>query len=348
MRIGIIIKFHIGNFVMENIKATNKSNLKRNFQKFYVLVCLFAICFIISACDTLGSSLNQNSNSKVPENTLKNSDKKIAKNAQKFPSFMGDDDTAKPGAPTTRYIVQIQMAVVNVPLSVASEGEDLWSNLDEEPVSMQSTALGLNGIRVGVGKNEAWEDVVKSLKKMAGQNVKINTLTMPVGSPSQMIIKRQQPAQKIFLFDNNRQLIGKDFPPSSDMLCMHCAINNEDVSKIIFSVVPQMITTKKYLRFEEIGGDMRSIREPLIFTFNPLMMQMKIKRGDFIIIGPGTESRSTSTLGHHFFSTKMKGMKFETIIILRPAVFRIDIRKRRLVGPKPANLPKPKLPIKQN
>ena len=54
------------------------------------------------------------------------------------------------------FMIRMRMATVEVPVGTASGSEEIWSYLDEEPVSAFSQgALGRNGFRVGRGRADS-------------------------------------------------------------------------------------------------------------------------------------------------------------------------------------------------
>ena len=315
----------------EQSTLANLQSFAMRLTKTIAFTVVIASLFFALACnpkDPFGSSKPVAKKDQPHQKQKSNSEDQ----EQKLPEFPKDDESAAPNAPTTAYMVYIQMAVIRLPVKVASEGEDLWSFLDEEPVSTKSAVLGLNGIRVGVGKSDAWKDVIETLKKMTGQRVNVSVVNVPLGEPNQLTIRANRPAQKFFLFNRDRTVVGQDFPPCSNLLGMNCSVNEKDLSKLIFTAVPQLITTRRSLH-TKIGadGDPVTFVAPTIYTLNELVFQLPIARGDFIVLGPGTEAKRETSVGKNFFYQQRKGMDSEVIIILRPAVFKFDLRKRRKI-----------------
>ena len=232
-------------------------------------------------------------------------------------------------APKDVYMIHIRLGTVEVPTGVASGSEELWSYLDEEPVSLQSPVLGLNGFRVGVGRGDAWEDLKRILQKMTGQHFRSTTIQTFASVPVSVELKTKLPTQRIFTSFEDRTLSGADYPPGDNLLTISCTLDEDNPNEVFLTVVPQIRSTNRVSQFIQGQGIPRFAARPVLFTFIPLTFQLTVRRNDFLVIGPSIESRRPTSVGYHFLTKERKGMRYETVLILRPLVHRLRIDAKK-------------------
>jgi hypothetical protein len=231
---------------------------------------------------------------------------------------------AAPPRPQAVYMIHLYLGTVEVPASVASGSEALWSYLDEEPVSLQSSVLGLNGIRVGLGNADVWPDIVRVLKTMTGQAFKSTNIQVLPGRATPIELKGDQPVQTIFTFHEDGTLSGQDFPKGDNLLTFSATLDVDNPSEIFLTAVPQIRTIKRFPRLVRQLGAARVVAKPMLFTFSPLRIQLRVKNGDIVVIGPGIQARRPSSVGHHFLTDTKEGLTHELVLVLRPRVVRVD------------------------
>ena len=232
-------------------------------------------------------------------------------------------------APKGVYMIHVRLGTVEVPTGTASGSEELWSYLDEEPVSLQSPVLRINGFRVGVGQSDAWEDLKRILQKMTGQHFGSMTIQALAGVPVSVELKTKQPTQRIFTSFEDLTLSGADYPPGDNLLTISCTLDEDNPNQVFMTVVPQIRSTKRISQFIQGQGIPRFAAKPVLFTFTPLTFQLTVRRDDFLVIGPSIESRRPTSVGYHFLTKERKGMRYETVLVLRPLVHRLRIDAKK-------------------
>jgi len=236
--------------------------------------------------------------------------------------------TAKPG----RYVLvaRLRLVTIEVPVGTASGSEEIWSYLDEEPVSaIRSASLGRNGLRVGLGREDSWPDLARIFKRMTGRSPKQNLVVAVPGDPLPIVLKERQQIQTIFTFYDDRTLSGADYPPGDNVLAVVCTLNEDDLSKLMITVMPQVRSTRHRTRFVMGQTGPRMVSTAEVFNFPHLTFRLTVPSKDFLVIGPGAHSRRPTSVGHHFLVKKKEGMEFETLLVLIPEVFAAPARSRR-------------------
>ena len=248
------------------------------------------------------------------------------------PTMPGDPNTSlDPNASqrSKRYklVVTVQLSTIEVPVGTASGSEEIWSYLDEEPIkAVRAASLGRNGFRVGLGRTDAWPDVVRILKRMTGRSPRQNLLASMPASPMSVMLKEGQAGQTIFTFHDDRTLSGQDYPPGDYLLVMVCTLDEDDLSKIMMTVMPRIRSTKKRRTFVMGPGGAEMVTQSDAFNFDQLTFQLMIPPKGFLVIGPGANARNPSSAAHHFLVKKRDGMEFETLLILTPKAFATPIK----------------------
>lgn len=240
------------------------------------------------------------------------------------------DPTSRPASHTppkrVKLMVSVRMATIEVPAGTVSSSEEVWSYLDEESVTARrSISLGRNGIRVGLGRRNAWPDLADVLKRMTGHVPKQSTIAATPNDPFQIILKEKQPEATIFSFRDDRTLSGRDYPRGDYMLALSFTLDEDDATRVMLSAVPQVCSTKRVTKFVHSPMGPQMISEPEVFSLDDLTFRLMVPPKGFLVIGPGANARNASTVGHHFLTRQREGVEYETVLVLTPEVIAAPI-----------------------
>jgi len=227
-----------------------------------------------------------------------------------------------------QIVVTLKLTTIEVPVGTASGSEDIWSYLDEEPVkAVHSASLGRNGFRVGLGRAGSWPDLVKILKRMTGRSPSQSLVATAPGVPLPIVLKEKQTTQTIFTFHADRTLSGRDYPPGDYLLAMVCTLDQDDLSKVLLTAMPQVRSARSRKTFALGKAGPEIVVRSQVFDFSPLAFRLLIPAKGFVVIGPGANSRNPTSVGHHFLVRKKEGMEFEALLVLTPEVFATPVRR---------------------
>ncbi len=218
--------------------------------------------------------------------------------------------------------IRVQLASVEVPVGQASDSEDIWVYLDEEAIrKVGPISLGLNGVRIGRGSKGSWPDVADALKFLTGRKVNESMMLALPGRTVMLVVKADQPAQRLFFFGADRSLCGRKYPPGDNLLAISFTLDEDDPSRIIVTGVPQIRTSRYKTQFVKQQDKMIMLDRPDLFSLDDMTFQAELSRGEFLVIGPGIESDRPSSLGHCFFIRDNKGIPSETVLIIKPEAY---------------------------
>lgn len=221
--------------------------------------------------------------------------------------------------------VQLAIISVEVPMGMASGSEEIWSYLDEEPVSVkQKGNLGRNGFRIGHGKKDSWPDVARALTRMTGQKLKETaTLAFP-GSPFPIVLKMLQPEQTIFTFFPDRTMTGADYPAGDNIVSLTCTLDEDEPGKVLLTGLPQIRSTQHHAEIISENGSLMIANRPYYFNFDEASFQIMTPSQDILVIGPGSQVRRKHSIGRSFLVKQKDGVDFETVIVIVPQVLAQD------------------------
>ncbi len=234
-----------------------------------------------------------------------------------------------------RFIVRLRMVAIELPIGTVSDSEELWSYLNEEVIKPRFTAgLTRNGIRMGIGKYESWKDIASLLNRMTGQQVKETSMMCLPGNPVSVIIRQDEPERIIFAANEDGTISGADYPEGDYIFTFNFTLNGDDPSQLMVTGSPVIRSKYRETNIIKTFGKPMVVQQPIIYSFPSLTVQFPIASRDFLLLGPGIESRRNSSVGHHFLVKQREGIELETVVVIMPEVFAAEIEK-----PKPLVLP---------
>lgn len=226
-----------------------------------------------------------------------------------------------------RSVIALQIIRIELPVGTVNASEQMWNYLNEEPVSVNRPAdLGRNGLRIGLGEAQAWSEVAAMLQKLTGRALSpTRTFAWP-GTVMDVLARKDQPAQSIFLFYGDKTRTGSDYPPGDNVFAVACTVDETNPQGVLLTGVPQIRSAQN--EFQPTRTDARmGIVSPYTRTpFAPLTFRAAIPPKGFLLIAPARAALNTSTLGHRFLIEQRDGLSFETVLIVLPEVIRKPIR----------------------
>ncbi len=242
----------------------------------------------------------------------------------------------QPPAPGTRQalIIRHRILTLQLPLGAASDTEEIWTYINEEPLgSRRGACLGRNGIRVGIGRESHWPEIAKVLRRLTGRRLSRAHMIARPGHPVPVTIRQGVDSQTMFLFRPNGTLFGLDYPPGDNLLVLTAGIDFDNPRNVLLSgapVVRSKVRRRRYVK-GPTGYALRA--EPEYFRLEELAFQFNIAPGGFVMIGPGPEVRRTTSPGHCFLTSETRGQRFETLLVIAPEVFVAPIRAKAEPAP---------------
>jgi len=230
------------------------------------------------------------------------------------------------GPPQEVLLIDVQMLEIEVPVGSASGSEDIWSNVEEEPLRAGGSALGQNGFRVGLVRRNNWASLERIIKQLAGRQARDAKLRVLPNNVVPIELKRSQDAQALFVFRADRTLTGQDYPPCNLLLTLVFALNEDEPNQVIVVGQPQLCSVNQTQQLVEEQGRWLYVMRPTFYPIPDLTFRLSVPSGDIIVIGPGAGAQRPTSVAHHFLIKERDGMSFETVLVLVPSVGRWQAR----------------------
>jgi len=219
-------------------------------------------------------------------------------------------------------LVRMNVLTIRLPIGAVSRSEELWSYLDEEPVGAKiSSALAMNGIRIGLGRKGDWNEVYQVLRRHTAQPLKRSVALGPAGRTMPIVFKPKQKSQTIFTYRQDITLFGRDYPPGDNVLMTAASIDYDNPEMIHVSGTFVIRSSQRRMRYVNRGGEYGIVSEPIYYRLGGLGFHISVPEGGFILIGPGKDIERPSSIGHRFLVDNEKAIEFETVVILAPEIF---------------------------
>jgi len=225
-------------------------------------------------------------------------------------------------------LVRLRLMTIRVPIGSVSESEQLWSYLDEEPANARvGPSLSCNGIRIGVGRKEAWDNIIGILQRQTGQRRTRSVAQAPPGTPMPVIFKAARGTQTIFTYRRDNTLVGNDYPPGENVMMMAATVDYDDLDAVQLSGSLVVRSKRRSGNYIKKPGGYAFVSKNIHHRLVDMGFRFRIPRGDFLLIGPGQEVQRKSSPGRHFLVHEDRAVEFETVVIIAPEVFAAPIRK---------------------
>jgi len=177
-----------------------------------------------------------------------------------------------------------------------------------------------------VGQKENLESVERILKSMMARKYSESILQTFNEKPGMIVLGRNMPGQTIFLYSENQTLTGNDYPPGDNLIKISAVTDSDHSDKSLLTITPEIRSIKTKLQVVREYGTTRIQEAPVLFPFASMRFQLKMTDGEFIIIGPGIESRRPTSLGHHFLTGTENNIEYEQLLVFHPQVVRFELK----------------------
>ena len=224
------------------------------------------------------------------------------------------------------FIIRLNLTFIELPVGTASQSGDIWSHLDEEPIAAaRSGELWQNGLRVGRGTRDNWPDLAALLRQLTAKSFHRSTITALPGEPTAVKLKTQGITTIATVYDNESFTLN-DYPPGDNTLAICCTLDEDDPTKILVTVAPQIRSAHRKTRISKDDAGVTVTTKPVIYNFDSLVFQLTVPTRDFLLIAPGAQSRKPHSVGRHFLIRRKKGVEFETILVIAPEVIAVPLK----------------------
>ena len=217
-------------------------------------------------------------------------------------------------------LVKVHVAAVEVPIGTAGESSILWGLLDRDVMALDDELfLSANGLRVGVGPREDWGRLEDILVDMSGRQYEPITVAGAPGAPVPVVVGQHNTTQTVFLVHADNTISGMDYPPGNYILSLLLTLD-PDGRTLTVTALPQVESSYRKPMVVSSLGAPTMVRRPITYNLYPLAFQMRINKGDFIVITPSKHAARETSAGRSFLVRDRGGVPVETILVITPEI----------------------------
>jgi hypothetical protein len=241
--------------------------------------------------------------------------------------FAPDAQLNQPDAvPEQQYVIQLLIYRITLPEGAVSRSDEFWKRVDEHAVDIATyDLLFKNGVRVGVAPASEWE-YFKNLLEQHPAVTQPMSYTGRANNDIELEMKKGVPLQHVFYYNTSGELVGRTYERCNDLVRVSYQPAPRKHGFVRLGMVPVVQSLREQL--VAIGPiNTRSVtwfRPEALYELN-LIADVGIDT--FLVIAPSVEAKWPSSLGSVFLTDDAATQRTETLIIVRPMVFRQKVEQ---------------------
>lgn len=225
--------------------------------------------------------------------------------------------------PPAQIDARLHVLHIQIPSSARKGIAKVWNNLREDALDSETVwRLHRNGLRVGLGRIERWEEIKAALDDLGDNWVHAPPplRTLP-GVPLALELDRTpQERRTIFFLDRDGIISGDTWVGSQRVLRVTYTLDTLDLNRVFLSVVPEirqpLAPAMSYDR--ENGwatGPRRGGR-----AFATAAFAITLGPEEFVLLAPGEKADLFGIVGGAFLTDNMAGEMYSSYIFIRVEV----------------------------
>ena len=237
--------------------------------------------------------------------------------------FFAPDAQAKQqdAVPVQNYLTQLTIYRITLPAGAVSASEEFWKRVDEHAVDVGTYELLFkNGVRVGVAPAEEW-DYFKDLLDRHPAQTQPMLYTGRAANDIELEMRKGVGFQNIMYYDAAGELVGRTYERCNDLIRLSYEPAPRKHGFVRIGLVPVVQSRRESL--VPVGPlNTRSVTWFRPETLYELNLMADVHLDHFLIVAPSAEARWPSSLGNVFLTDDAATQRTETLIIIRPMVYR--------------------------
>ncbi len=226
----------------------------------------------------------------------------------------------------TVQMIKVHVAAVKVPIGATSESRALWGLLRRQVMAFdEEISLSQNGLRIAVGSRDDWDRLDDVLVDMSGRQHTPITVAGPPGRPVPVVVREHATSQTVFLVHADDTISGMDYPAGRYIFSLLCEVD-PDGQTLTVTGLPLVESARRRPMIVTEQGSAAMVRRGTTYNIYPMMFQVRMNKGDFIVIGATEEASRETSLGRCFLVSDRNGVPVETVLIITPEVFDAKIK----------------------
>lgn len=227
-----------------------------------------------------------------------------------------------PAPAAQRLDVVLRVMHVLVPRTARTAADTVWQHVREDALDSATTLrLWQNGLRVGVGDAEWWDEIRTQLDAITDvRALAALPLRLPPNYPLALELDTAPHAQTLFFMNPDGVLTGETWPRGRNVLRVSYDLDLARPDHVQLMVVPEVRQQLEGWRW--VRSEAGLIQEPDYSgrAFGAAGFLTGLAPGDFLVVGPGTHADVRGLVGHAFLTREEDGRSFDSYIFMRADV----------------------------
>jgi hypothetical protein len=223
-------------------------------------------------------------------------------------------------------VVDLAVLHIQVPSESRTGLRVLWQNVREDilPADTQMQ-LQRNGLRVGVGHVELWEPIRAALSEVTGHRVTLSQpVRVPRAFPLALELETGPRDQTLFCMEKDGVLNGESWPNSRNALLVTYAPEHGPAGEAHLEIVPEVRQQLAGLRYVRTESGIWEAPRRNTRRFDSVAVVLSLRPDEFAMIGPNENADVYGLLGGALLTGELGDTRYDSYIILRPELQRVD------------------------
>ena len=215
--------------------------------------------------------------------------------------------------------IRVKFTILELPAGAAAEDARLWEGAEADPIGpIDADTLRRNGLHASVVGADSLNDLTDRLRELSGKVVASGMLIAPPDAPGSVTLKHDPSPRMIFTVQPDGSASGEDYPAGDYLLTLRGRLAEEDPTRILLTVVPQIRSTATEVAPAPAPRGMGFQIQREVLSFDQAAFSLPVPAGGVLMIGPIVPSRRSGSIGGCFLTGNRAGAPFDTVILLIP------------------------------
>lgn len=159
-------------------------------------------------------------------------------------------------------------------------------------------AFEANGFAAGFGRNQMWTPVASTLQQAETKRISTNNLIIYDDTPFDIFVSEILEEKTVFHSGADNSVIGTSL--ADGVLAWRISARHAPILKSVANVGIQPIFSSG---FNSQISRLTGVKKTEQVVFEPMSFELKMRAGDFVLLGPGKYEKDELTLSSLFFIT---------------------------------------------
>ncbi len=224
------------------------------------------------------------------------------------------------------HVVELAFDVIHAefPVDTIRHSQKVWNHVDELRVEAGVAArLARNGLRIGAASTQSWPAIEAVFKAGNARKQQVQLFAQH-GLPLSIELGAVEDHESIFSYGKDNRLMGKTFSVGNKLINLDYAYHPELNGVTDIRISLEVRHDQGVMTWERRNGIIRQTPSYERYVFEDLSVELILRPGEFLIIGPGIEAQNEYLIGSRFLQGTRDTRKIETLLCIKPRLYQTN------------------------